>query len=283
MNDLVNAFFESTYTEEQQALLYKALGVLTVFGQPNFGEEIVHIVMQEGEQHKEVITDQVYSHIESGIDDLFRAHRIILEGDPTLSYKVSLMEGIYGLAYREDYLPYALILEDMEKNDEEKFAAIIADIIGVDENDILEHLTWVYEGTLRRLRNLIEAKSQEEKDAVDIDLLKKIRKNLLIFETAFGIPQAIQTLVDLDPAKGMDFMNYFNLFGDELIDAGNVEATTWRLIWTALISKDGTDHPQKVLLENADKFFSDLRIQNQFSSMLQKAMGHYQEHKEHLK
>jgi hypothetical protein len=76
--------------------------------------------------------------------------------------------------------------------------------------------------------------------------------------------------------------DYTTIFTDETCSALR-EGSTWRLIWLALISKDGTDNPQKLLLEKTEQFFTDLRVQNQFSSMLQKAMGHFQEHKEHLK
>lgn len=283
MDDLISIFFSNNFTEEQQTLLYKALGVISVFGLSNYGEEISHIVMQEGDQHKEVICDQVFAYVEEGIDSLISSHRLILENDPSLSFKVSLLEGIYGLAYREDYRPYVLILENQEKTNEEKFAEIVSDVTGTSAPDILDHLSWVFDGTLQRLQTLVEAKTIEEASVEDINLLKKIRKNLLIFETAFGIPKAINDLSQLQVAKGVEFDTYLQLLGEEIIDLSDLEGTTWRLIWMALISKDGTDNPQKLLLEKTEQFFTDLRVQNQFSSMLQKAMGHYQEHKEHLK
>lgn len=283
MDDLITIFFSTHFTEEQQILSYKALGLIDSFGLTSVNQAVVETIMREGDDHIENIVDQVHSLIEEGIDRVIFRHRITLENSPTLSFKVSLLEGIFGLSYREFYQPYQLCLEDYTSSDEEKLAFIISDITGMEETDILEHLVWVFPGTMRRLQDLIESKVTEESVASDLELLKTIRRNLVIFQAAFGLPKAIEGLSKINTALGSTFEVYYDLFKDEIIDFGDLESTTWRLIWLALISSNGTQNPQLLLLDKSPELFNDISTVNRFNAMVQKAMGHYQEFKANFK
>lgn len=283
MDDLITIFFSTHFTEEQQILSYKALGLINSFGLTSVNQAVVGTIMREGDDHIENIVDQVHGLIEEGIDRVIFRHRITLENSPTLSFKVSLLEGIFGLAYREFYQPYQLCLEDYTSSDEEKLAFIISDITGLEETDILEHLVWVFPGTMRRLQDLIESKITEESVVSDLELLKTIRRNLVIFQAAFGLPKAIEGLSKSNVALGSTFEIYYDLFKNEIIDFGDLESTTWRLIWLALISSNGTQNPQLLLLDKSPELFNDISTVNSFNTMVQKAMGHYQEFKANFK
>ncbi len=136
---------------------------------------------------------------------------------------------------------------------------------------------------MRRLQDLIESKVTEASVASDLELLKTIRRNLVIFQAAFGLPKAIEGLSKLDVALGSTFEIYYDLFKNEIIDFGDLESTTWRLIWLALISSNGTQNPQLLLLDKSPELFNDISTVNSFNTMVQKAMGQYQEFKANFK
>lgn len=283
MDDLLQTFFENYLTEELQTQLYKALGIFTVFGLTTIHQELPDIILQEQEEHREVIVDQVVSHIKEGIDSLFEAQRIKIAEDASLSYKTNFLEAIFAFSYREDYRPYQIVTEDWTLSNEEILASIIADIQGVDVTVVLEHLEWVYDGTIARLVSFIKDKNIEEVETEDMDLLKGIRKNLKAYQAAFGTPASVQGLIDINMSMGVSFQTYLELFKDAIINLADIEATTFNLIWLAMISKDGSINPQKFLLSISETLFTDIQQQQLFSRMLQKAMGRFQEFKEHQK
>ena len=281
MNELIENFFSSFYTEEMQAQLYRSLGLFTVYGLTNIHQELPDIIMQEGEDHREVIADKVLNLINSGLDDLLQIQRIrLVEGAP-LAFKATFLEAIYTFAYREDYLPYKRIVENWSLNNEEKLATILADIISVDVGVIMEYLDWVYDGTMKRMVDFINEKATEEDQAQDMELLRKIRRSLKAYEASFGTPASVQSLIDLNMSLGSPLQVYLELFKESVVNLADLESTTFNLIWLALISSDATDNPQKFLLEISNDLFSDMHQIQVFSSMLQKAMGRYQEFKEH--
>lgn len=279
MDDLVNNFLESFFTEELKTQLYKALGIFTVFGLTNIHQELPNIILQEGEEHREVIIDKVINLITGGLDNLLFLQRITLSEDASLSFKNEFLEAIFAFNAREDYTPYQLIVEDWTTKNEEKLALIIADILNKESCYILEHLEWVYDGTISKLTEYIAMKVSIEEKAEDIPQLRLIRKNLKVYEASFGTPASVQGLLDVNMTMGGPFQIYLDLFHDAIIDLTDLEATTFNLIWLALISKEGMDNPQKLLLENSDTLFTDIQQQQIFTKMLQKAMGHFQEFK----
>lgn len=281
MDDLIEKFFESYITEELQAQLYKSLGLFTVFGLTNIHQELPDIIMQEQEEHKEVIIDQVHAHINKGLDTLLGAQRIRLGEDASLRFKNNFLEALFAFNYREDYTPYQKIMEDWMSSDEDKLASIVADIQGVDPSDIMEHLDWVYSGTMDTLKEYVNEKAQEESEAADMPLLRKIRRNLKAFEKAFGTPSSVQGLSEINMSMGSPFQTYLELFREAVINLGDMEGTTYNLIWLATISEDGTENPQKLLLEVSESLFPDHQQQRTFGAMLQKAMGRYQEYRKH--
>ena len=84
-------------------------------------------------------------------------------------------------------------------------------------------------------------------------------------------------------ALGGSFQPYLELFKDAIVNLGDTEATTFNLLWLAMVSQEGVRNPQKFLLSVSETIFTDMQQQQIFSRMLQKAMGRYQEIKEHQK
>ena len=283
MDDLIQSFFENYLTEELRSQLYKALGLFTVYGLTTIHQELPDIILQEQEEHREVIVDQLVSHITGGLDSLFVAQRIRLGSEASIGYKTSFLEAIFAFSFREDYRPYQVVTEDWTLTNEEKLGAIIADVQGVDITEVMEHLEWVYDGTISSLVNFIKNKNIEEVGIEDTELLRSIRSNLKTYRIAFGTPASVEGLTNINMALGGSFQTYLELFKDAIVNLGDIEATTFNLMWLAMVSKEGVSNPQKFLLSVSETIFTDMQQQQIFSRMLQKAMGRYQEIKEHQK
>jgi hypothetical protein len=104
--DIVNNFIDASYTAELASELYRAIGLMNVFGQNDVIMALQEIVMAEQEQHREVIIDQVVETIDSGLDRLFMAQRIKLIDETPLQFKNEILQALFSFNYREDYLPY---------------------------------------------------------------------------------------------------------------------------------------------------------------------------------
>lgn len=283
MDDLIETFFKNNFTEELQTQLFKSLGLFTVYGLTNVHADLTDIIMEEQDDHREVIVDKVHNRITEGLDYLFSIQRIRLEETAPLGYKTGLLEALFAFSYREDYMPFQIVTEDWTLNNEEKLAAIIADIQGTDVTEVLEHLDWVYDGTIDKLKEFIGSRIQEENTTENMDLLRTIRRNLKAYEAAFGTPASVKGLVDINMSMGSPFQIYLDLFRESVFNLGDLESTTYNLMWLAMVSCDGTENPQKLLLEQAEELFPDLHQLQIFSSMLQKAMGRYQDYRKHQK
>lgn len=282
MDDLLNSYFQLNYTEEQKSLLFRALGLCNVFGYTDPFTEIELLLTQEQEIHAENIRDGVFDIIESAMDYIVSQNRIALENDPSLSFKVAFLEAIFAIPYRDYYTSYVGIVTDIERSKEQKLAAILADLSTLSQEEIMEHLDSVYEKAFERLSQLILEKAKEEEEQEDIELLKEIRKGLIVFEQAFGIPSALDVLATLDFAKGCPFDTYLSIFKEEVIDP-DMETTAWRLLYLALCSSDGHNNPQLLLKDRSEQLFENLRLATAFNNMIQKAMGRYQEFRSNLK
>ena len=281
MENIVSGFFKNSFTQEQQTLLYRGLGIAEVF---NIGVPVTSAiqeeVMREQETQKEDIIDAIWDIIIEGVDKIIFAHRITLNEEADLSFKLTILENLFAFSHRETYQPFATILSNWEFSNEEKLCKILAELSGEDESYFQEYVEWVYVGTLNRLQEFVENKVKEEEGAEDVELLKAIRSQLLTFEKAFGKPKAIEGLREVNPVVGAKFQTYLDLFYDEIIDISDLESTTWKLMYLAFISEDGYLNPQKLLQEKSMDLFPDLIIMNKFNAFVLRAMGRFHECKE---
>ena len=91
MENIVSGFFKNSFTQEQQTLLYRGLGIAEVF---NIGVPVTSAiqeeVMREQETQKEDIIDAIWDIINEGIDKIIFAHRITLNEEADLSFSDNL-------------------------------------------------------------------------------------------------------------------------------------------------------------------------------------------------
>ena len=186
MENIVSGFFKNSFTQEQQTLLYRGLGIAEVF---NIGVPVTSAiqekVMREQETQKEDIIDAIWDIINEGTDKIIFAHRITLNEGASLSFKLTILENLFAFSHRETYQPFATILSNWEFSNEEKLCKILAELSGEDESYFQEYVEWVYVGTLNRLHEFVENKVKEEEivDELFQSTNKKIdpNKNELTF------------------------------------------------------------------------------------------------------
>jgi hypothetical protein len=277
MSDVVTPFIDNNYTEEVASELFRAFGLMEVLGQNEFKQAIDNVVMQEQDEHREVIMDQVVQLVDQGLNALFMAMRVTVNDSASMKMKNDILQAVYSYAFLEDYLPYMRVLENDFLNAEQKFAEILEDITNVPKEEYLMVLDFVYEGAIERLKEFTAPKVQEEEEFTDPELLKKIRKGLRIYRSAFGEPAATNRLAEIDMQKGLKFDVYLQLFESEVVDRSDLESTTFNLLWLTLISEDGVNNAQSLLLETGKRIFTDFTELQKFQSMTQKAIGRMEE------
>lgn len=279
--DIVNNYIDSAFTPELASELYRAIGLMNVFGQNEVTMLLQEAVLSEQEQHREVISDQIVSYIDQGLDRLFMAQRITLNPDTSLTSKNDILQALFSFAYREDYLPYLRVLENPQTSSEEKLCEILEDLTGMARSEFETCIDSVFDGSIARMKEFAQGGVQEEQASEDMDLLREIRKSLRAYRQAFGSPAAVERLSEFDIAKGMKFEVYFQLFESEVFNLNDLESTVFNLLWLALISEEGYQNPQKLLMEQTERLFTNIQDSQNFLRMLQKAMGRLEDFKAH--
>lgn len=273
MNDLIETFFQTKFTEEMQENLYSAIGLFTLFGYVEPMGEVVDLIMRDGYEAPENIADGVTGIISRAVDRLLHENRVTVLPEVTFRERIKILEGIYALTRIEDpsnFLP----LFDGWLNNEEIFARVIGDVLSVPYEDIFVQLQFVFEGTIARMKEFFED-IKVENETVEFALLKKIRKNLRVFFKVFGSPSLVEALNEMNMIKGQKFQSYINLLRDEVLNPDDMESTCYALLWLALISEDGQDNIKLFLMEQAKDLFLEVREQTLFNQMLTKALGVY--------
>ncbi len=283
MDDLITNYIDQKFTPEMAAIVYRALGLFSVFGHSTPILLLIDAINMSQNEHPEVIMDTLTVVVDEGLDQLFLANRVTVSENISMTEKVQVLEAVYGFQFQETYEPFARILENTNSTPRSQFLEVISLISGIDVPNLEDMIDEVYEGTVDRLKEYVQSGIKEEQEAPDFELLKKIRTNLLVYSKAFGKPQISTVLESFNFEYGCEFDVYFNVLRDEVINIEDMETTTFGLLWIALISSDGVDSPQKLLTEKLESFFDDILRVNQFTAMLSKALGRFQEYKEHEK
>ena len=283
MDDLITNYIDQKFTPEMAAIVYRALGLFGVFGHSTPILLLIDAINMSQNEHPEVIMDTLTVIVDEGLDQLFLANRVTVSENISMTEKVQVLEAVYGFQFQETYEPFARILENTNSTPRSQFLEVISLISGIDVPNLEDMIDDVYEGTVDRLKEYVQSGIKEEQEAPDFELLKKIRTNLLVYSKAFGKPQISTVLESFNFEYGCEFDVYFNVLRDEVINIEDMETTTFGLLWIALISSDGVDSPQKLLTEKIESFFDDILRVNQFTAMLSKALGRFQEYKEHEK
>lgn len=273
MDDLIDNFFQSKYTEEARDLLYKASGIFSVFTFSEPFGEIVDLISMEGSIENDTLVDGVRGIFDRGVNRLLEANRVRVGVEVTFAERIRILEGIFAITKIEDPEPY-LPLFDSWSSDEETFAKVLGIVLSEPYEEFFYQFTWVYEGTLKRLKEFLED-LKTENETVELGLLKDIRKNLRVFNKVFGSIPIIESLTEINFIKGQPFQSYLNIFREEIVDLSDMESTTYALIWLAIVSSDGYKNPKLLLMEEAKNLFLDIPFYNAFNSMCTKAFGMY--------
>lgn len=282
MDDIVSSYIDNTYTPEMALIVYRALGLFNVFNLAAPIVSIVDAIHMSQEQHPEAIMDTITIELGDGLDQLFFAHRVVTSENASLADKVNLMEAIYGFQYQESYGPLKAIMENANVSPRDRFIDVLSVVSSIDSASLEDLIDEVYEGTVDRMKVFLDSKIGEEEEAVDFELLKKVRTNLIVYSKAFGKPKISMVLEEFEFQYGLPFDTYFNLVKNDIINLEDFETTTFGLLWLALISEDGMDNPQKLLGEKIDSFFTNVLEVNRFNAMLSKALGRFQDFKGNL-
>lgn len=273
MQDLIDVYIEKKYTEEAKELLYAAIGIFAVYNYSEPLGDMVDLVSMQGEIEEVGIVDGVRGYVERGIDRLLEVNRVRVGDEVTFRERIRILEGIFALTKINDPDEYLPLFSGWLSN-EEIFAKTIGIALDEPYEDFYVQLTWVYEGTIKNLREYLE-NMKTENETVEFELIKDIRKNLQCFLKVFGIVPIADSLTEMNILKGQPFKTYLNLFQDEIVDAQDMENTVYGLLWLALISSSGYRDPKSLLLEESKALFTDYKDYTLFNNMVTKALGLY--------
>ena len=273
MNDILDLFFQKNYTQETQDLIYKATGIFSVFTFSTPFGEIVDLISMTDNIESENVIDGVRGIVEKGIDKLLEANRIKVFQEATFAERIRILEGVFAITKIEDPTDYLPFFDGWDA-DKVKFSKVLGLVLGDDYEDFIYTISWVYEGTVKRLKEYLD-EMKIENETIDTELIKKIRKNIRIFEQVFGSVDIVQSLSEINFIKGQPFQLYLNSFKDEIVDESDMEGTTYGLIWLVIVSSDGYNNPKIILMEEAKNLFQDINLLNVFNAMCTKAFGLY--------
>ena len=276
MDEIINHYIDTTYTPELAALLYRALGLLGVYQVPGPIVQLSEHLLRDQEIPPEQISDGVVEILERGLGQLFIAHRIDVSENLSLADAVQMLEAIVSVEYLEDYSGLAEAISNPQDDARTTLTKMLGYLTEREPVDFEAMIDDVYEVTIDRLKTFVENATQAEETTEDLDQLKLLRHNLLIYDRAFGKPGIAVGLAEMDFELGWTFDTYMGLVQEEVIDYNDMETTVFGLFWLSIISSDGHMSPQAFLVDQASRWYSEYTEMDAFTKMVNVASARFQ-------
>lgn len=277
MDDLIDVFVKSHYTEELQEQIYVSLGLFTAFNKQEAFQEIPDILMMESYTETDDMSSQVLGIIIRELDDLIAHHTLALVDDTSIMQKNQILMGLYSLQHLEDYDPVIRALETL-MTVEEKVVRVLSIVTELDESVLMSLVLSARESFVELLKKFIYNKEELQPEYVPTGVAN-ISVNLKIFDEVFGKPSVVKYLVNTNILPSQEFSEYLTLFGTELIDHNSVLNTALTVFWLLLLSSDGTEKPLQTYRDNSQILFTDIKDITLVEQELVTAIGKFEEFK----
>lgn len=255
MDDLINVFVKSNFTEEQQEDIFQAFGIFRVFNYNDPFPIIESLLMMESYQETSSMVDTFTGIILNAQDYLLDQHGIVLTEETTMAFNNTVLRVLFQLQRLEDPEPVLRVIENSE-NSEVKFATICALYTDIPETSFLQVLEDLRPVFLKNLAAFLY--TQEDGLKVATQEIPKIVERVKLFKEVYGINQVVRAILDVGTVMGETFEMMIPLFNEFREIVHDEKILVESLFFMLLMSSDGVENPLEVFQKHADTLIGDL-------------------------
>lgn len=265
MDDLLNIFVSSNYTQETQEDIFQSLGLFRVFNYLDPFAVIDNILMSESYMESTQMADGVMNVIMAAQEYIMDRHGVKTSEESTLAFNNIVLKNLFQLQKLEDPVPVLRELES-DADHHEKFCAIMAMFSDTPMEVFMQIIEEVRPVCITMLSEYLYA--QEEGNQKAVEQIPKNKKYIKMFKDTYGIPEPVQAILYSDTIMGESFSVYLPLFQElrELVsDESDLVKT---LLFLLLFSSDGVNEPLLVYRQYSETLVPDLATANRLERTL---------------
>ncbi len=277
MDELINIFVESNFTQETQEDIFQSLGLFRVFNYLEPFPVIEQILMTGSLQETTAMVDGFINVITAAQDYLLDRHGITLSSETTLAFNNVVLKVLFQLQRLQDPEPVLKTLETMN-DDMEKITEIFAMFSEVPQTTFLQIVETVRPICLVMLSDFLY--TQESNMQLASSPLPRIKEMVHLFKDVYGIPLPVRAVLDSDTVMGETFNLYLPLYDELREQVADEELLVQSLLFLLLYSSDGVMDPMKTFSIHADYLVSDLTVGNRLERVLGEMYNKLLRHKE---
>lgn len=265
MDDIIDIFIQSYYTEQAQEDLYVALGLFRTFNYLTPFTDIQQTLMQESFKSPETMQDNVTGFIIAGQDYLLDQHGIVLSDESTLAFRNIVLRVLLMLQNLEDPIQPLRVLESALSN-HEKYARIMEMYADVPETTFLQMLEEARPVFFDQLAAYLYMQEGDEDKAEEIN--KTVVTYVRLFKETFGINPAVKVILDSNIIAGDNFSQYVSTLNALRAQITDETMLVELLLFFLLYSKDGVGDPMGVYNDYSHELTNDINAADRLGRVL---------------
>lgn len=276
MDELINIFVTSNYTEEGAEDIFQALGLCRLFNYLDPFVTIDNLLMTSDDHETTTLVDGVTESILNAQAYILDRHGISLTNETTVAYNNSILKVMYQLQNLESPNPVLTVIES-DMSADEKYAEIMEMFTGTPHTTHLQIIDTIRPVFLSNLADFLYCQEQNESKAtLDIPF---IREQVKLFKDVYGINPAVQTILDVGTVMGEPFKLMLPLYDEFRSIVTDEKVLVEILMFLLLMSSDGVRNPMKVYTEYSDYIIRDLSTSDRLGKTIGEMYNAMQRHK----
>lgn len=278
MEDLIDIFVNSVYSEDAIEDIYQTFGLFRVFNYLDPFADIQNMLMMESYVGPEAMQDGVTNRIVEGQDYLLDRHGIKVHEEATLATRAMMLRCLYMVQKLDCATPFLRVLESL-MTDDEKIATIMNMLSDVPVPTILSELQEVRPICITMLSQYLYTQEDNQTNRAE-PANAQVQEYVRLFKEVFGINAGVRVILNSDAIAGEEFSLYLPLYQElrQLITDENTLVEL--LLFLLLYSSDGVKDPMQVYQEYSADLVPDLFTASRLGSTIGVMVNKLQRHRE---
>ncbi len=219
MDNVIEFFLDSGYTEELRDQIRRAFKLLEEFNFPQLYESYHDILGEDQLVYNTDLRDRFAYQVQKDLRHICSIHSVVFIDDIKLQTLVDLTEFFMTIQHLVDYDMILSTMESSEMTDEEQLVEIMNEYTGIDHSLLTEYIQSFDSKFLEFLKLYALTKSNlsipEESKEV-IELKASMLANIKLYKEHIDSEAVGVALVELGVLLNQPFQIYYNLVADDL-------------------------------------------------------------------
>lgn len=254
MDELIQVYLESTFTEEFQEEIERSFSLFDAFEYHQAIPPFIDILLNQSNLNTADMQDQFTQQLHEALNYILQQHTIRLSPDATIYQKNEIIRGLAHIQRLEDYTPVIRTLETLE-SDEYQLATVLSMVSALDTGTLMHLIDFFNPRLLKQLKEYIYNKEDALPEEERSD--KKLVGHVRFFNHVFGDQNLGSQLIRSQIRIGEMFETYIEYIRDVFV-APSDEQTAINLLSVIYLSGDGYNSPLLVYRKYSHQLLQDL-------------------------